>query len=207
MKIYLATRNKNKIREVSHILKSESNVLEIFSPDEIGGMPEVEETENNFLGNARLKVQALRAIAPRGVWIVSDDSGLEVDALNGAPGVYSARYAGLNVTAEENNAKLLREMEAVPDDKRSARFVCCAVLLEPSGVEKVFRDACEGVITRAPAGDQGFGYDPIFIPEGFNNTIAELGPDKKDRLSHRARAMKELAFWLKYTQNAFGAGV
>lgn len=207
MKLYLATSNVNKIREVSHILYLETNFLEIFSPDEIGGMPEVEETEDNFLGNARLKAHALKTIAPNGVWIIADDSGLEVDALGGRPGVYSARYAGANATQEENNDKLLREMESVPDDKRSARFVCCAVLLEPSGLEKVYRDACEGVITRTPAGDQGFGYDPIFIPEGFDKTLAELGPDIKDHLSHRARVMKELAFWLKYTQNAFGAGV
>ncbi len=207
MKIYLATTNKNKIREVSHILYSETNVLGIFSPDEIGGMPEVDESEDSFLGNARLKARALRAIAPAGVWIVADDSGLEVDVLGGKPGVHSSRYAGENSTDEENIAKLLREMESVPDGKRSARFVCFAVVLEPSGMEKIFRDACEGVITRAPAGDQGFGYDPLFIPEGFDKTLAELGADIKDRLSHRARAMKELAFWLKYTQTAFGAGV
>ncbi len=207
MKLYLATSNKNKIKEVSHILYAETNILEFFSADEIGGMPEVEETEDNFVGNARLKARALKAIAPRGVWIVADDSGLEVDVLQGRPGVHSARYAGLDATDEENTAKLLAEMEPIPDGKRSARFVCCAVLLEPSGVEKVFRDACEGVITREPSGTHGFGYDPIFSPEGFDETLAELGSGIKDRLSHRARVMKELAFWLKYTQNAYGAGV
>ena len=207
MKLYLATSNKNKIKEVSHILYAETNILEFFSADEIGGMPEVEETEDNFVGNARLKARALKAIAPRGVWIVADDSGLEVDVLQGRPEVHSARYAGLDATDEENTAKLLAEMEPIPDGKRSARFVCCAVLLEPSGVEKVFRDACEGVITREPSGTHGFGYDPIFSPEGFDETLAELGSGIKDRLSHRARVMKELAFWLKYTQNAYGAGV
>ena len=207
MKLYLASGNKNKIKEVSHILYAMTNVLEVFSPDEIGGMPEVEETEDSFVGNARLKAHALKSVAPRGSWIVADDSGLEVDVLQGRPGVYSARYAGLDATDEENTAKLLAEMESIPDDKRSARFVCCAVLLEPSGVEKVFREACEGVITRAPSGTHGFGYDPVFIPEGYHKTLAELGSDIKDRLSHRARVMKELAFWLKYTQNAYGAGV
>ena len=207
MKLYLATGNKNKIKEVSHILYAMTNVLEVFSADEIGGMPEVEETEDSFVGNARLKAHALKAVAPRGVWIVADDSGLEVDVLQGQPGVHSSRYAGLNATDEENTAKLLKEMESIPDDKRSARFVCCAVLLEPSGVEKVFRDACEGVITRAPSGTHGFGYDPVFIPEGYHKTLAELGSTIKDRLSHRARVMKELAFWLTYTQNAYGAAV
>lgn len=207
MKLYLATGNKNKIREVSHILYAETNVLEIFSADEIGGMPEVQETEDSFVGNARLKARALKAVAPKGAWIVADDSGLEVDVLHGKPGVHSARYAGLNATDGENTSKLLAEMESIPDGKRSARFVCCAVVLEPSGMEKVFRDACEGVITRAPSGTHGFGYDPIFIPEGYHKTMAELGSTIKDRLSHRARVMKEMAYWLKSTQNAFGAGV
>ena len=140
MKLYLATSNRYKIKEVSHILYAETNVLEIFSPEEIGGMPEVDETEDSFVGNARLKARALRAIAPAGVWIVADDSGLEVDVLDGRPGVHSSRYSGNDATDEENMAKLLREMESIPDDKRSARFICCAVVLEPSGMEKVFRE-------------------------------------------------------------------
>ena len=207
MRIYLATSNANKVSELTVMFYGAHLAIEVNSAKDVGGMPQVEENGETFLENARLKAVALKQKIPYGAWVLAEDSGLEVDILNGEPGVRSARYAGAEASDEDRWRKLLTALESYPADKRSARFVCCMVLLEPSGGEEVFSDACEGVIAREPVGESGFGYDPVFIPEGFEQTLAELGSAKKDRLSHRARALQQMVHWFLFHQTAFGAAV
>lgn len=207
MNIYLATGNPNKARELGEMLRTRHEGIHLIPASEVGGMPEIEENADTFDGNARLKARALREVVGNREWVLADDSGLMVDALGGAPGVQSARYAGKEADYKANNRKLLAEMESVPDDKRSARFVCCLIVIPPSGVESVFMDASEGVITREPRGKMGFGYDPIFIPEGFTQTFAELPTETKNRMSHRGRALADLAHWMRFHYDSFGAGV
>jgi XTP/dITP diphosphohydrolase len=158
----------------------------------IGGMPPVEETAVTFSGNALLKARALQKLAPAGAWVLADDSGLEVQALGGAPGIYSARYAGAGAPDGANTEKLLRELEIIPRAARAARFVCVLALLGPGGEEKIFEGECRGRIGRTLAGGGGFGYDPVFFPDGLDKTFAELGDDVKNKISHRARALQKL---------------
>lgn len=181
MKLFVATHNKNKLREIGEILPG----FEIVSDD-----PDVEETAETFEGNALIKV---RAIAARhaGSWCLADDSGLEVAALKGAPGVRSARYAGEPSDTAKNNALLLKNLEGETD--RRARFVCCCALVSPEGKEQVVTGFCEGVIAQEASGVAGFGYDPLFIPEGYDRTFAELGAEEKNRISHRGAALAQVA--------------
>jgi len=158
----------------------------------LGGMPPVEESAGTFSGNALLKARALQKLAPPGSWVLADDSGLEVQALGGAPGVHSARYAGTGAKDGANTEKLLRALEIIPDAARTARFVCVLALLGPGGAEKIFEGECRGRIGRTPAGAGGFGYDPVFFPDGFDKTFAELGDDVKNKISHRATALRKL---------------
>ena len=159
----------------------------------VSDVPDVEETGTTFLENARLK--ALEVSALVGGLVLADDSGLEVDALDGAPGVRSARYAGEGGGDAANNAKLMREMDGVDD--RRARFRCVMVLAKNGKVLGEFAGAVEGRIIGEPRGAQGFGYDPFFVPEGFTETFAELGVEVKNRLSHRARALQGVLAFLK----------
>ena len=205
MHLYLATANPAKIVELSSVLREAQLVVKVSSPEELGGMPSVIEDGDTFFANARKKAQALMAVVPSGSMVLADDSGLEVDILRGAPGVRSARYAGEHAAAGENNRKLLKALAPYASEHRSARFICCIVIIEPSGCEQSFSDACEGVIASSPAGEEGFGYDPIFIPEGFENTFAELGAAIKRHASHRARALNQLIHWFRFKQTAFGA--
>jgi XTP/dITP diphosphohydrolase len=152
-------------------------------------MPDVLEDGDTFEANARIKAIALRALAPKDAWIVSDDSGLEVDALGGAPGIYSARYAGEGASDLHNLNKLLLELEEQAAAQRAARFRCVLCLIDPSGSEQFFDGACEGRIAKAPSGAAGFGYDPVFVPEGHSESFAELGESIKSKLSHRALAV------------------
>lgn len=177
MIIYLATHNPHKLHEFAAILPCAE-----FRADD----PDAEETEETFEGNALIKV---RAIATRhaGAWCVADDSGLEVEALNGAPGVRSARYAGEPSNTPANNALLLRNLEGVAD--RRARFVCAIALVDPDGHEHVVRGECPGKIAAAPSGAGGFGYDPLFIPDGYTQSFADLAEGEKNLISHRARAL------------------
>jgi len=184
MQLFVATHNQNKVREIREILPD----FEIFAEDS-----GAEETESTFAGNARLKAVELAKRHP-GAWIMADDSGLEVFALNGEPGVYSARYAddeGGEVSASErtarNNAKLLRKLEGVTD--RRAQFTCAIALVDPSGRELAVEGHCPGVIALAPAGAGGFGYDPLFVPDGYDRSFAELGAEAKNAISHRGRAL------------------
>jgi XTP/dITP diphosphohydrolase len=154
--------------------------------------PEVEETGTTFVANARLKALGISAVVPG--LVLADDSGLEVDALGGAPGVYSARYAGKDGDDAANNAKLMQEMEGVED--RTARFRCMMVLSRGTEVLGEFDGSVEGRIVDAARGGGGFGYDPFFVPDGYNRTFAELGAEVKNTLSHRARALDKLIRWL-----------
>ncbi len=177
MKIYVATHNAHKLHEIGEILPG----FEILADD-----PDAEETESTFEGNALIKV---RAIAARhaGDWCMADDSGLAVDALGGEPGVRSARYAGESCSTPANNALLLKNLEGI--ENRTARFVCAVALVDPEGREHVVRGECPGRIATAASGTAGFGYDPLFIPDGHDRSFADLGEIEKNKISHRGRAL------------------
>jgi XTP/dITP diphosphohydrolase len=142
-----------------------------------------------------LKAEALQKQLGGREWVLADDSGLEVAVLAGAPGVLSARYAGPDATDADNRRKLLERLEGIPLERRTARFVCVLALVGP-GVREVFRAECDGLILKEEAGGGGFGYDPLFRPEGRRETFAEMAPEEKNRLSHRGRAVKLLCQWL-----------
>lgn len=187
MKILLASSNRNKIREIRSILGDES---EILSLSDIGFDREIVENGATFEENALIKA---RAAASLGYIGIGDDSGLCVDALGGAPGVYSARYAGEPCDDRKNNEKLLSEMERIPDECRTARFVCVLACAFPDGESFTVRGEYGGRILRSPAGEGGFGYDPLFLPDGFSQTFSQLGFDEKNAVSHRGRALKAFA--------------
>ena len=198
--VVLATRNPGKIREFTALLKDFH--LDVLGLDRFPGIEDIPETEDTFLGNARLKAEAVARAT--GLTAVADDSGLAVDALDGAPGVLSARYSstdgGGHGDPDANNAKLLAELEGVPDEKRTARFVCAMVARTPSGREITARAAWEGRIGHAYQGRSGFGYDPIFFDPELGLTAAEMEPAVKNARSHRGKALKALlaqwpAFW------------
>jgi XTP/dITP diphosphohydrolase len=184
--LLVATGNAGKVRELSQLLSGAPLRLRLLS--EFGGVAEPEETGTTFAENATLK--ALYYSAHAGLLTLSDDSGLAVDALGGAPGVYSARYAGAHATYAERMARLLAELDATGDADRRARFVCVIAVADPSAATvETFEGACEGRIARAPRGEGGFGYDPLFIPDGHERTFGELPEEVKHSLSHRARAL------------------
>lgn len=188
--LILASGNAHKAEEFAQLLGSSD--FQVQSAVICGGMPPVEETGKTFAANAQLKARALCAMAPPEAWLLADDSGLEVDALDGAPGIYSARYAGPSATDAANVAKLLAALSEVPPARRSARFRCALCLIDPTGRIHHFEGSCEGRISYAPSGSCGFGYDPVFIPDGYELSFAELGAAVKARLSHRARAVAAL---------------
>lgn len=191
-RLLLATRNVHKTREVREILGEGFEVEDLTArPD----LPEVDETGDTFEANARLK--ALAASPHYDGWVVADDSGLEVDALRGAPGVRSARFAGVAASMEENRALLLRRLEGVEGKDRSARFRCVLALARDGEVVRTFDGTVEGIIGKSERGAGGFGYDPLFLPEGAHRTFAEMTADQKHALSHRGRAMEALAHFLR----------
>lgn len=193
MDIVLATRNRKKAAEMSRIFSGlDVNILTI---DEFPGCPEVREDGKTFRANAVKKAVAVAQYT--GLPAVADDSGLEVDALGGAPGVFSARYAGEGSDDLSNARKLLREIKGVPREDRTARFVCCIAFALPAGLTKTFTGRAEGMIGLKPKGKSGFGYDPVFYPEGLERTFAEIDAAEKDRLSHRGKAMKKLYAYLR----------
>jgi XTP/dITP diphosphohydrolase len=196
MKLFLATANAHKVKEFARLLAQAGLPVEVASAAEAGGMPEVDETEPDFTGNARLKAQALRAQVGPGAWVVADDSGLEVHALGGEPGVRSARYAGLGANDAANRARLLERMSHLGEAERQGRFVCVLFLLGPAGEEQVFAGHCDGQIVREQKGEGGFGYDPLFVAAGLSQTFAEVEPAVKDRFSHRGRALAGLVAWM-----------
>jgi XTP/dITP diphosphohydrolase len=195
MELVVATRNRKKIEEIRRIL--EGLDVALLTLEDFPGCPEVEETERSFEGNAKKK--ACEVAAHTGRAAIADDSGLEVNALGGAPGVMSARYAGEGAADRENLEKLLREMEPVKESERRGRFVCVIALALPEGTVEAFHGTVEGSIGREPRGESGFGYDPVFRPEGHERTFAEMSADEKDALSHRGRALGKLREYLAAT--------
>jgi len=191
--IHLATGNAHKAREMQALADASGRAVRIVAA---ARMPAVAEDTGTFAGNARKKAAALQAVLPPAAWVLADDSGLCVDALDGAPGVESAYYAGPGGDSAANLAKLVAVMRPVPDDRRAAQFVCVLVLLGPDGSERLCEGRCAGRLRREPAGGGGFGYDPLFLPAGFDRTYAELTDAEKNLVSHRGRAWRALAEFL-----------
>ena len=188
-RLVLGSRNKKKLKEMLDLLDDLGLELSDLSP--YPGAPEVAETADTFAGNATLKATQLAPVL--GAWVIGEDSGLCVPALGGAPGVYSARYAGKQGDDAANNAKLLREMADLKGDRRAAYYVSTAVLADPSGkVVATVEGRCHGVIADAPRGSGGFGYDPLFLVPEYGNTFGELPAEVKQSMSHRANAFKQL---------------
>lgn len=185
-RIVLATRNQGKVRELASMLRDTG--IQVVSLDAFPDAPDVEETGETFAQNALLK--ALSAARHTGLIALADDSGLEVDALDGRPGVYSARFAGPNATDEDNNRKLLALLQGVPPKRRTARFRSAVALADPQGRSRVVHGACEGVLLSEPRGNGGFGYDPLFLVPAYGQTLAELPLEEKNRISHRGQALR-----------------
>ena len=188
-RIAIASRNPGKIREIRSICANWP-VEWITADENEGPWPNVEETGASYLENALLKARAVADSA--GVPAMADDSGIEVDALGGAPGPRSARYAGEEATDEQNLRMLIRAVAGVPAAGRTARYRCIAALAGPDGRKVWAEGTCEGSLVSKPRGTGGFGYDPIFVPAGWEQTMAELPPEEKDRISHRGRAFRAL---------------
>ena len=201
-RLVLATRNPGKLREIRALLADLPwEVLPL--PDDA---PEVEETADSFGGNAELKARAaargsglggrghesIQISPPPNTWVLAEDSGLEVEAMRGAPGIYSARYAGPGASDAACVAKLLTELRGVPDEARTARFRCAMALLAPDDNLRIFHGTLEGRITHAPRGENGFGYDPVFLVPDLGMTTAELAPEHKNRISHRGKALAQV---------------
>jgi XTP/dITP diphosphohydrolase len=194
MELLVATNNKGKVRELSQLLSDFPLSLRLL--EEFPAIEEAEETGATFAENATIK--ALHYSTRAGLLTLSDDSGLAVDALGGAPGVYSARYAGREATYAERMSKLLGELEATGDAARRARFVCVIAVADPSAATlRTFEGTCEGRLARAPRGTGGFGYDPLFIPDGHTQTFGELPAEVKHTLSHRARALQKAVHYIR----------
>jgi XTP/dITP diphosphohydrolase len=226
MKLLIATRNKHKVEEIKGIL---GHAIDYLTLSDFSSAPEVVEDAPNFAGNATKKsVSLANWIAgqgnPRSIeYVLADDSGLEVDALKGAPGVHSARFAALdsgvpgNSPDADNNSKLLRLLKGVPAEKRSGRFRCVIAFTPVPGhgaevasktceaneaelATQIFDGTCEGTILDSPRGQHGFGYDPLFVPHGHTETFAELGEETKNRISHRSRALEKLRARLNHAK-------
>ena len=190
-RLLLATRNTRKLAELQRILASSALAgVQVIGLDDVAPFPEAPETGATFEDNALAK--AVDAAAATGLATVADDSGLEVDALNGMPGVLSARWAGRHGDDVANLRLVLDQLTDVPDDRRGAAFVCAAALVVPGASQTVMRAHWRGMLTRAPRGSNGFGYDPIFVPTGEGRTSAELEPAEKDAVSHRGQALRAL---------------
>lgn len=192
LKIVLATRNNHKAQELQRILAEQNLAIEIVTLSQFPDAPEVVETESTFEGNALLKARAISAHT--GLPAIADDSGLCVNALNGMPGVLSARWSGASSDIDEQNLQLvLKQISDVPEVRRGAQFVCKAVAVFPDGTELIASGTVEGEIVSKPVGSNGFGYDPIFRPVNSELTTAQMSPEQKDAISHRGKALKDLA--------------
>jgi XTP/dITP diphosphohydrolase len=189
IELVVATRNRHKTREIQHILGPEFMVRDLANTE----VPEIRENGTSFEENAKLKALAASRHLP--ALVIADDSGLEVDALGGAPGIYSARYAGANATSRDKIDKLLSELARVraTGDDRCARFRCVVALALNGDLFGIFEGIVQGRITDTARGDSGFGYDPIFVPDGFEQTFGELSEEVKNTISHRAKALRALA--------------
>ncbi|TAL25170.1 MAG: XTP/dITP diphosphatase [Nitrospirae bacterium] len=202
MNIVLATRNKKKIEEIRRITAGMQ--ITLFTLDDFSDCPEVEEDGKTFEENAVKKAKAVSGYT--NMPALADDSGLEVYALNNAPGVFSARYAGEGSGDAANTKKLLADMSSAPDEKRGARFACCIALAFPDRTTETFLGYSEGSIGREPRGSNGFGYDPVFYPRGHKKTFAEMADEEKDSLSHRGAALKKLQEYLTTPYSPFVKG-
>jgi XTP/dITP diphosphohydrolase len=189
-RIVLATRNAKKLAELDRLLRAEGLEVEILGTDAFAELPDIPETEATFAGNALLKARAVAAHT--GLPAIADDSGLCVEALNGMPGVLSARWAGGHGDDEANLELVLAQLADIPDERRGAWFACAAALVTPDGHEEVVEGRVDGILLRERRGVGGFGYDPIFVPDGFDVTTAEMPAEQKDAISHRGRAMRAL---------------
>lgn len=187
--VIVASGNAGKVREIGEILADQPYALSSLR-DHWSPVPDIPETGATFEENARLK--ASWVYAQKQVWAMADDSGLEVDALNGEPGVLSARYAGDGATDAQNLQKLLDALHGVEEPQRTARFRCVVALMIGADETVIAEGRCEGYIVEQPRGDGGFGYDPVFVPEGFTHTFAELDQDTKNAISHRGKALRAL---------------
>jgi len=183
MQLLIGTRNRDKLREIRSIFQLPG--VHMVSALEFPALPEIEETGATLEENAVQKAASLARLT--GCWTLADDAGLEVEALHGAPGVYSARYAGETASYEENNRKLLNQLSGHAD--RRAVFRCVIALSDPLGSARTVEGECRGTIADAPRGDKGFGYDPLFLPEGDERTFAEMGEREKNAISHRKQAL------------------
>ena len=188
-RIAIASRNAHKLRELRRIC-ADWPVAWLTIDDHEGPWPEVEETGSTYLENARLK--GVAGAAALDLPALADDSGIEVDALGGRPGPRSARFAGEDATDERNLQELIRSLKGVPGSGRTARYRCIALLAHPDGRELHAEGVCEGTLVSKRRGAGGFGYDPIFVPAGWDRTMAELTDEEKDRISHRGRALRAL---------------
>jgi len=194
--VYVATKNSHKVREIGEILKPLG--LDVRGVEAFTDYQSPAETGESFVSNAHIKAKALyhylksREIDNGEFSIIADDSGLVCDDLEGAPGIHSARFSSENATDEENNAKLVSEIQKVTHPTRAARYVCALVMIMPNGDEKEIVKTCEGHIVLVPKGSNGFGYDPYFYLEDYEKTMAELDPQEKNKISHRGKALKEL---------------
>jgi len=197
--IVLATRNKGKIAELSSLLTGFG--LEVRGLSDFPEIEDIEETGETFAENALIKAKAVSETL--GLVAVADDSGLEVDALGGAPGVHSARYSGEGATDAKNNARLLEEMRGVPEKERTARFRCVMVAFAPGGESIMAQGAWEGRIALEPVGEEGFGYDPLFFDQDLGMTAAQMTREMKNARSHRGKALRDLlADWPKFWSRA-----
>ncbi|SHG86488.1 XTP/dITP diphosphatase [Ornithinibacillus halophilus] len=195
--IMIATKNKGKAKEFKAFFSKygieAKSLLDLDEP-----IDDIEETGSTFEENAAIKAEEISNLL--NIPVLSDDSGLEIDFLEGRPGIFSARYAGEPKDDRKNYEKVLEELKDVPDHERTARFVCVLAIATP-GEKTVFRKGyCEGKIGLEPRGENGFGYDPIFIPKGYEKTMAQLSPDEKSKISHRSNAIVQLEDWLKGLQ-------
>lgn len=188
-KLIFATGNEGKMREIRVIM--EDLGMEILSQREAGLNPDVKENGTSFEENARIKAKAVAALAPEAV-VLADDSGLEIDYLNKEPGIYSARYAGEDTSYEIKNRMLLKRLEGVPEEKRTARFVCAVAAAFPDGQCLTIRETMEGFIGEDLAGENGFGYDPIFQVPQYGCSSAQLTMEQKNELSHRGKALRKM---------------
>ena len=189
-RVMLATNNEAKLAELRRIVTATAPNVQVLGLADAMGYPQPAETERTFAGNALLKARA--CLAATGLPALADDSGLEVDILNGMPGVRSARWAGPQADDAENNALLLRQLADVPPADRTARFVCAMAAVLPNGTEHVRLGVMSGRLVEAPMGQNGFGYDPLFLADGQTMTNAELAPAAKDAISHRGQAVRAI---------------
>ncbi len=194
-KVVLATNNAKKLVELRRVVEEAGLDVQVLGLADFPPYPDPVETERTFEGNAFLKAEA--AMRATGVAAVADDSGIEVDELNGMPGVRSARWAGPQHDDVDNLNLLIAQLDGVPAERRGARFVCALACVAPDGERHLWRGVMPGRLAEAPRGSNGFGYDPIFVPDGCDVTSAELSPSAKDAISHRGQAVRAFVEWLK----------